>query len=130
MAKPRIAIGTFGTIMLRTSGAGRVEARTRYRDFDGVLREVYATGKSRAAAERALKGKLAARSMLQPQFTTLTADSRFAALVDYWLEDLQLEGHLAISTRDRRRLHRGRSLRAVMRTHRSGSGVRHGLRNR
>ncbi|CAN5712753.1 hypothetical protein BH24ACT15_BH24ACT15_33350 [soil metagenome] len=35
---------------------------------------------------------------MQPQFTTLTPDSRYAALVDYWLADMELEGRLTIST--------------------------------
>ncbi len=37
---------------------------------------------------------------MQPAFTDLTTDSPFPKLVDYWLEDLELEGHLARSTRD------------------------------
>lgn len=98
MAKPRIPIGTFGEIGFRNGGAGKVVARTRYRDWDGALRQVQATATSKAAAERKLKSKLAERQLLQPSFTSITADSGFGALVDYWLEDLALEGHLAPST--------------------------------
>ncbi|WP_370324569.1 tyrosine-type recombinase/integrase [Euzebya sp.] len=99
MGRPRTPIGTFGAISTRTRPSGLVEARTRYRDWDGTLRTVQASADSRTAAERALKAKLAERSAVQPQFTTLTADSSFEELVDYWLDDLDLEGRLAVSTR-------------------------------
>lgn len=98
MAKPRTPIGTFGRITFVVRSAGKVGARTRFRDWDGGLRRVQATGDSRNAAERTLKAKLAERTAVQPQFTKLTPDSRYAALVDYWLEDMALEGRLTIST--------------------------------
>lgn len=99
MGKPRTPIGTFGAIGFRTRAGGRIAANTRYRDWDGKLRRVGATGDTSAAAERALKAKLADRSLLAPSFTSISADSRFGELVEYWLEDLDLEGHLAPSTR-------------------------------
>jgi hypothetical protein len=46
-----------------------------------------------------LKAKLAERMLVQPSFTTLTPDSTFPELVDYWLEDLDLEGRLSVATR-------------------------------
>ena len=99
MPKPRTPIGTHGAISVRRVASGRFEARTRYRDWDGALRSVASVAASRSAAERALKVKLAERSVLQPSFTAITADSTFPELVDYWLADLDLEGHLAPSTR-------------------------------
>ena len=100
MPRPRTPVGTFGRIGFRTRESGRVEARARFRDWDGKLRPVSATGDSRAAAERALKEKLTRRAQIQPTFTTIGPDSIFGKLVDYWLEDLDLEGHLAPGTRD------------------------------
>jgi integrase len=100
MPKPRTPIGTFGSISLRTAAGGRVVASTRYRDWDGATRRVQATADSRSAAERALKAKLAARSLVQPSFTAITADSTFADLVEYWLEDLRLDAHVSASTRE------------------------------
>lgn len=47
MAKPRIQIGTFGTITFVTSPSGHVEARARYRDWDGKARIVQATARSK-----------------------------------------------------------------------------------
>lgn len=100
MGKPRTPIGTFGAIAFQTRDSGRVAASTRYRDWDGRLRRVEASGDSRTAAERALKAKLADRSLVQPSSTTITPDSSFSSLVEYWLEDLDLEGHLAPRTRE------------------------------
>lgn len=99
MGRPRTPIGTFGEVRYATSN-GKVQARTRYRDWDGKLRQVQATGPTRTAAARALKAKLAHRVAVAPVDTTLTADSDFAELVDYWLDDLDLEGRLASSTRN------------------------------
>ena len=95
MARPRTPIGTFGKISHRRLGKGRCEARARYRDWDGVLRAVQCTGPTQAAAELALKRKLSERSLFQPGFIGLSADSRFSALIDYWLEDMEIEDRLS-----------------------------------
>ena len=100
MSRPRIPVGTFGEITFINRNGGRVEARARFRDWDGVTRLIQATASSRPAAEIALKQKLAERNAFQPVDTTLTPDSPFPALVDYWLADLDLEGRIAQSTRD------------------------------
>jgi integrase len=91
--------------MFDTATSGHVRARTRFRDWDGVSRLVQATGATRRAAETALKAKLAQREVFQPPAAPITADSSFAALVDYWLADLDLEGRLAQSTRQRYEYH-------------------------
>jgi hypothetical protein len=46
-----------------------------------------------------LKKKLPERNVFQPVDTTLTLDSPFPALVDYWLADIDLEARSAPSTR-------------------------------
>ena len=99
MARPRTPIGTFGKISHRRLGKGRCEARARYRDWDGKLRAVQCTGPTRTAAELALKRKLAERSLFQPGIIGISADSRFSALVDYWLEDMEIEDRLSKTTR-------------------------------
>ncbi|GAA1628550.1 tyrosine-type recombinase/integrase [Leucobacter chromiireducens] len=99
MARPRTPIGTFGKISHRRLGKGRCEARARYRDWDGKLRAVQCRGLTRAAAELALKRKLAERSLFQPGFIGISSDSRFSALVDYWLEDMEIEDRLSKTTR-------------------------------
>lgn len=99
MARPRTPIGTFGDITFIPAGGGKVKARVRFRDHDGQLRLVQATGANRSGAERALKEKLAKRENHSAGSGELTPDSSFRQLVDVWLEDLDLEGKLAESTR-------------------------------
>lgn len=99
MSRPRLTIGTFGTIGFQTSSNGRVTARARYRDWDGKSRLVQATGDTTRAAEQRLKAKLAERTLYQPAGIGLTADSPFPDLVAYWLEDLDLEDRLSTTTR-------------------------------
>ena len=98
MSRPRIPIGGYGEIAFIPRAKGKVEARTRFRDWDGQTRLVQATGASRPAAEVELKRRLAERNAFQPVDTTPTPDSPFPALVDYWLADLDLDwvliGHL------------------------------------
>lgn len=98
MGRPRLDIGTYGEITYSTARTGAVTARTRYRDWDGLRRLVQASGPTRKAAERALKAKLAQRSLFQPAAGGLTPDSGFEELVAYWLESLDLEEHLSRTT--------------------------------
>lgn len=98
MGRPRTPIGTFGDITYVKAAGGRVRARTRYRDDDGQLRRVSATGASNKEAERNLKQVLAQRPS-HVATGELTGDTSFANLVEVWLDDLDLEGKLAPSTR-------------------------------
>jgi integrase len=100
MARPRTPIGTFGAISTDTAPNGTAIARTRYRDEDGSLRKVQASGPNAKAAERNLKAKIAHRIARFADTTVLTADSSFGKLVELWLEDLDLEGRIAPSTRE------------------------------
>lgn len=95
MARPRTPIGTFGEIEFTRLPNGTVRARTRFRDHDGQLRRIEASGDTRTRAEHRLKEKLAARGGYSTGFGELTPDSPFSHLVDIWLEDLDLEGKLA-----------------------------------
>ncbi|MBC9943150.1 tyrosine-type recombinase/integrase [Leucobacter sp. cx-328] len=99
MSRPRLPIGTFGDIWFISRPNNRVEARANMRDWDGVTRPVQATAATKRAAEAALKVKLAERTQFQPSNLTLTPDSPFTELVTYWLEDLELEDHLAKATK-------------------------------
>lgn len=98
MGRPRLAIGTYGEIGFQRAASGRIVARARYRDWNGKTRLVQATGDTRKSAERALKAKLADRSLFQPSSSALTPDSPFSGLVAYWLEDLELEDRLSKRT--------------------------------
>ncbi|MGH8828726.1 MAG: tyrosine-type recombinase/integrase [Jiangellaceae bacterium] len=98
MGRPRTPIGTFGDITYVKVAGGRVRARTRYRDDDGQVRRVSATGASNKEAERNLKQVLSRRPS-HVASGEITGDSSFATLVEVWLEDLDLENKLAPSTR-------------------------------
>lgn len=91
-------MGTFGDIWFEPAPGGKVKARARFRDEDGVLRRVQATGDTERAAERNLKVILSRRTYVGSA-GELTPDSSFGQLVTVWLADLDLEGRLAPSTR-------------------------------
>jgi integrase len=95
MSRPRLAIATFGEFTYQSAKTGRIRARALFRDWDGATRQVQASAPTRAAAERALKAKLADRAGHSPLEHTLTADSSFAQLGEYWLADLEMEGRTA-----------------------------------
>ena len=97
--RPRTGIGTFGGFTFVSAPNGKVRARVRYRDDDGQLRLVQATGDSRKSAERALKARLSQRASYASGYGALSADGSFTTLVKVWLDDLDLLGKLAPSTR-------------------------------
>lgn len=99
MGRPRTAIGTFGEFTYVTAPNGRIKARVRFRDDDGQLRLVQATGDTRKSAERALKEKVTRRDRFSAGSRDLSADSTFGRLVEVWLADLDLTDKLAPSTR-------------------------------
>ncbi|MBC9928668.1 tyrosine-type recombinase/integrase [Leucobacter sp. CX169] len=99
MSRPRLTIGTYGEITTRRRPSGRIEARARYRDWDGATRLVQASGDTAAAATHALKAKCVDRNLIAPSAGSLTADSSFPDLVAYWLEDIGLEDRLSKATR-------------------------------
>jgi integrase len=99
MARPRTPIGTFGQIRFEQQTGGRIRALARFRDHDGRLRRVTATGDTHKAAERNLKELLADRIERSVGSDELTLSSSFAHLVEVWLADLDLEGKIAPSTR-------------------------------
>lgn len=83
VARPTLPIGTFGAIKTNEVRPGVYRARTRFRDFDGVTREITGTGRSSAAAERELKAKIADRSA--PTGDLIGRDMRMSQVADIWL---------------------------------------------
>jgi Phage integrase family len=88
MPRPSLPVGSHGKITTRQDGAVFV-ARTKFRDADGVVRPVKRTGKSRAAAERALKAALAVRQtpIAGGQLSPETRLTKVAAL---WLLKVEI----------------------------------------
>ena len=85
--RPRTVIGTYGTVGLRPKGRGYI-ASARYRDADGRLRPVTASGASRSAAQARLKERLLNRSGYGAR-GMLALTSSFRELVALWLADLE-----------------------------------------
>jgi hypothetical protein len=87
--RPRTAIGTYGSINVRRKGVGRrYIAETRFRDLDGRLRQVKATGSSRGAATSLLRDRLLNRPG-HGSGGLLNLSSHFTDLAELWLGDLE-----------------------------------------
>lgn len=105
MGRPPHPIGTAGAIRTYKDGPGRWRARTTFRDFDGVTREVQKAGKTEAAAKRALAEAL--RDRVYVGGGDLSPDSRVTEIAERWYADLQAEGRgLTTLERYRRELDR------------------------
>jgi integrase len=100
MGRPTHPVGTAGNVRTYKDATGRWRARTTYRDFDGVTREVQRAGRTEAAAKRALAEAL--RDRVYVGGGDLTADSRITQVAERWYTDLQAEGRGA-TTLDRYR---------------------------
>ena len=87
MARPPLDLGTHGKF--RTYQAGAVwRSRCYVRDYDGVVRECERTGRSGAAAERALGKALRDRARIDAN-TEISGDTKLAAVAEVWWVDFQ-----------------------------------------
>jgi integrase len=86
MARPPLPLGTHGAVRIYVTTGG-FRARTLYRDFDGTTRAVERTGRSRAAAESALKLALRDRSRADAA-GEITANTRVRVLANLWFTSL------------------------------------------
>lgn len=100
VGRDRLEIGTYGDIGTVRTTAGTVRATTRYRDWDGEVRKVTATGANARAAKRALRAKLARRSTATGFGAVLSPESSVAELAEAWLEDIRTRADLADGTKD------------------------------
>lgn len=83
--RPPLPIGGRGKIRyleVTSGGQRKTRAYCQYRDLDGRTRQVSATDDTRAAAQRALLGRLAQRS---GNAGDITADTRFRVAATRWL---------------------------------------------
>ena len=100
MARPALEIGTYGKIATWVdSAANRHVARAKFRDPDGVVRQVTRSGATAAAATRILKKALTERKVLG-KAEELTVEDRLDKLLTIWWKwKLEDSGHtLARST--------------------------------
>jgi len=101
VSRARLAVGTFGEISTQKGANGRHRARVRYRDADGRYRQLEASGASAAEAKRRLRQKIARGDDTLKAASEITGDTLFPVLVEYWRTELDSEGELAVSTRER-----------------------------
>jgi integrase len=101
MARPALPIGTWGRIRREQIGARSWRARARFRDYDGVTREVEAHNTTAAKAENKLRVMLRDRST--PSGDDITPDTRIRQLADLWLEEITATGRIVQQTIDRYR---------------------------
>ncbi len=83
--RPPLPVGTFGKVSFVDQASGRVQARAKFRDYDGRVRLVSKVGPSRAAAERALKAELTDRQA-PAGGAGVTSGTRVRELAQVWLE--------------------------------------------
>jgi integrase len=86
MGRPGLALGTAGAVRIYRTAAGW-KARTRYRDYDGQVREVERWGKSKGAAERSLRLALRDRSQSEGD-AEISAETRVSVLAEVWFRYL------------------------------------------
>lgn len=98
--RPRIGIGTFGGIRTTGTPSGKVQAITRYRDWDGRARRVTTTRATKAQAIAALKRKVADRDAAGDNGDALTANSLFPTLAELWLDEIRAAPDLPDGTKE------------------------------
>jgi integrase len=79
-------VGTYGEINTKLR-SGRWDSRALFRDYDGVTRQVRATGPTKAAAEKTLKERL--RDRQTPSGTVIKPDSKVTALADAFIRHVE-----------------------------------------
>lgn len=86
MPRPPLPVGAYGKIRTYETGSGW-RAMTKFRDYDGVTRPVERAGRTRAAAERALKKALTSRTTADSGGVNPT--TRVRELAEQWFSSVQ-----------------------------------------
>lgn len=86
MGRPPLALGTSGAVRCYRTDSG-YRARALTRDYDGRVRTVERTGRTKTAAETALKVALRDRDQIAAS-NHITGNSRVSALADAWYDNL------------------------------------------
>jgi integrase len=87
MPRPPLPLGTYGKI--KTWQEDKVWlARAKFRDFDGVVRLVKRSGKTKAAAERALRAALVERQT-PVRRSEITAQTTIEKVAELWLAEIE-----------------------------------------
>lgn len=100
MPRPPLVIGTWGRIRRRKLPSGSWVADARYRDHDGVTRQIERTGATGQKAEDALKRALTERLSLAGD--DITPETTIRVIGEQWFVD-EIEGAKALNTERRYR---------------------------
>jgi integrase len=87
MPRPPLPLGTYGKIKTWQEDKTWL-ARAQFRDFDGIVRPVKRSAKTKAAAERELKTALAERQMPAKQ-SEITAQTKIEKVAELWLAEIE-----------------------------------------
>lgn len=88
MPRPPLTLETWGAINVKKLAPGKYEARARYRDVDGVTRPIQRTGRTKTAAEDALKQAM--RDRLGPiSGEEITRETRISTVADMWWQEFR-----------------------------------------
>lgn len=96
MPRPPLGLGTWGNISTKKDGHAWV-ARCRVRDMDGEVRQASGSGKTKAAAEAALKFPLSKRFIAATD-GDVKPETTLDQLKDIWLDKVREEGNLEDSS--------------------------------
>jgi integrase len=87
MPRPPLAIGTYGKV--KTWQEDKIWlARAKFRDFDGIVRSVKRSGKTKAAAERALRAALVERQT-PVRHAEITPQTPMEKVAELWLAEVE-----------------------------------------
>ncbi|RAS62943.1 hypothetical protein C8D87_10791 [Lentzea atacamensis] len=95
MGRRPLDVGTYGKIRFYSTSTGW-RATTKFRDYDGITRPVERSGRTKTAAERALKEALRDRTAPAEE-GMITAESRFREAAEVWLTEFRAA--VAVGTR-------------------------------
>jgi integrase len=87
MARPPLPLGSYGKIKTWQEGKTWL-ARVKFRDFDGIVRPVKRSGRTKAAAERALRAALAERQAPVKQ-SEVTPETRMTKVAELWFAEVE-----------------------------------------
>jgi hypothetical protein len=89
VGRPPLSVGTYGSISTAPYGTG-YRARTLYRDYDGVARRVERHGRTKGAAEGALRVALRDRVHVGAG-AEITPDTKIAGLAETWFAEISAQ---------------------------------------
>ena len=88
MGRPGLVLGTAGTIRIYPVAPSGYKAVTRYRDWDGKVRQVKRHGATKGAARRNLAAAIRDRSSGTSQID-INAETKLSVLSEVWFEEIK-----------------------------------------